>query len=126
MRAPIGDVFGALLPAPRAGGGDLADFHLGEGGVHAKVRMGEVARGERISWSCVEGPQDWIGTEVTFELARDGVGDDARTVVKLSHRNWKRASDFMGDCSVQWATFLLHLKARLEMPEPDDLYVAVG
>lgn len=114
MRAPLDEVFGALH-----GHHDAFDVRFDDAGVHARLHLDEAPRAGRISWRCVEGPPDWLGTHVTIDLARDG---DA-TVVKLTHRDWARASDFMGDCSAQWAYFLLHLKTRLETPEPEDLYI---
>jgi uncharacterized protein YndB with AHSA1/START domain len=97
----------------------LADFRFGDGKAVAKMRVAEIEKGARVAWRCVDGPPDWIGTDITFDLAREG--ED--TVVRFKHRNWREVTDFMGHCSAKWAYLLFGLKSLLEMPEPDDLYV---
>lgn len=99
----------------------LAEFRFGEGNVLVKMRVAALEDGARVAWRCVEGPPDWIGTLVTFDLARDEDADE--TVVRFGHRNWKHATDLMGRCSAKWASFLFNLKSLVETPEPDDLYI---
>ncbi len=74
-------------------------------------------------WRFTAGPEEWIGTGVTFNLSRDG---DA-TIVLFGHRNWPEAGEFMAHCSMKWATFLLSLRQLLETgkgrPSPDDLKI---
>jgi hypothetical protein len=92
-------------------------------GVNMKV---EARPGELVMWKCVKGPEEWVGTEITFKLLhRQG-----QTFVVFSHANWREPVEFMHHCSTKWATFLLSLKALLETgkgrPAPDDVHVYVG
>ena len=68
----------------------------------------------------VDGPAEWIGTTIEFELRTEG----AFTLVHFSHRGWKEPSDGLRHCSTKWAVFLLSLKSLLETgtgaPEPND------
>ena len=83
------------------------------------LRVIAVESPAHVEWRCVEGPAEWIGTHVRFDLARAG----GETVLRLGHLNWADASDFMAECTTTWGRILLSLKARLEVPEAEDLYV---
>ncbi len=76
-----------------------------------------------VSWRFTSGPEEWIGTDVTFNLSQ--VGDD--TLIRFGHENWREAVEFTAHCSMKWATFLLSLRDLVETgkgrPAPDDLKV---
>ena len=78
---------------------------------------------ERVRWRITSGPEEWLGTEITFSLSQDG----DHTVVAFGHKNWREAVDFMAHCSMKWATFLLSLRDLVETgkgkPAPDDLKI---
>ncbi len=64
----------------------------------------------KIDWECVDGHEEWIGTQVTFELRKDGDG----TKVCFSHYGWKTQSEYTGECSFHWANYLVSLKKLCE------------
>lgn len=66
-----------------------------------------------IVWRVVEGPAEWVGEIITFDLERDG----DEIVVRFTH-SWREAVDFMFHCSARWAYFLLSLKALFEGGQP--------
>ena len=74
----------------------------------------------RVAWRCDEGPEEWLGTTVTFDLKRE----DEYTVVLFTHAGWQEPVEFMHHCSSRWAYFLFSLKAGIERgaatPWPDD------
>jgi uncharacterized protein YndB with AHSA1/START domain len=78
---------------------------------------------KEVQWRFKAGPEEWVGTDVTFQLT--DVGD--QTVVLFGHRNWREWVEFMAHCSMKWATFLLSLRELVETgkgsPSPDDLKV---
>ena len=80
--------------------------------------------GERVLWEVVEGPEEWIGTEVAFDLSRE----DGFTIVMFAHTGWREAVPFMNHCSTKWATFLMSLKQLVEtgsgQPAPHDVQVS--
>jgi uncharacterized protein YndB with AHSA1/START domain len=86
----------------------------------------EAAPGQRVTWRCVRGIEEWVGTEVSFQL--DHRKD--QTFVLFKHAGWKEPVEFMHHCSTKWATFLLSLKALLETgkgrPAPGEVQVYVG
>ncbi len=66
---------------------------------------------EQIAWRCVEGPDDWIGTLITFALKPRA---DGGTTLLFSHRGWKQENEFMNGCSTNWAAYLMSLKSGAE------------
>ena len=115
MHASPAEVFRALTE--HASG--LSGWWARDGALVVKMRIAELREGARVAWRCVEGPPDWVGTDITFDLAPEG----DETVVRFGHRNWRETTDFMGHCSAKWAYFLFNLKSALETPEPDDLLI---
>jgi uncharacterized protein YndB with AHSA1/START domain len=78
---------------------------------------------KEVRWRFKTGPEEWIGTDVTFDLSRDG----DQTLIVFGHRNWREAVEFTAHCSMKWATFLLSLRDLVETgrgrPSPDDLKI---
>lgn len=74
------------------------------------IRFAELQPHERVAWVIDRGPDDWVGTTITFDLKQDG--DFA--IVLFGHRGWAEASEHMAHCSTKWAVFLLSLKQYLE------------
>ena len=50
-------------------------------------------------WQVVDGPEEWIGTTVDWELEQDG----DYTIVLFKHQGWKEPVEFMHHCSTKWA-----------------------
>lgn len=78
---------------------------------------------KKVVWKFTAGPQEWIGSDVTFKLHQDG----DLTIVIFEHNNWKEITEFTAHCSMKWATFLLSLREYLETgkgrPAPDDMKI---
>ena len=90
------------------------------------MQVVESSPNTRIRWKCVRGPEDWVGTTVTFQLKEDG----EQTFVIFTHANWKTPVEFMHHCSTKWAIFLMSLRDWLERgeghPAPYDVKIHVG
>ena len=78
---------------------------------------------EHVRWLCVDGPPEWIGTEITFDMSVQ----DNQTILIFGHRNWREEVEFMAHCSMKWAVFLLSLRQYVETgkgrPSPVDLKI---
>jgi hypothetical protein len=84
------------------------------------VRSLEIADGidgAGVAWRCVDGPPEWIGTDIVFAFAQEG----RETVVRFAHRNWRETNDAFARCTTKWGRILMALKSRVETPEADDL-----
>jgi len=76
-----------------------------------------------VHWRCLEGPEEWVGTNITFDFSQQG----DQTIIIFGHRNWREAVEFTAHCSMKWAVFLLSLREYVETgkgkPSPDDLKI---
>jgi len=79
-----------------------------------------------VRWKCVGGPDEWIGTELTFRL----LTKEGQVFVLFSHAGWKKPVEFMHHCSTKWAIFLMSLRDWVERGEshahPYDVKIHVG
>jgi len=88
--------------------GGVIRFRFGSGGFDMKVL--ELHPAQRVLWRVVDGPEEWIGTQISFDLHQR----DDWTIVLFKHEDWKQPVEFMHHCSTKWAVFLLSLKSLLE------------
>lgn len=81
------------------------------------------APAREVHWRMLDGPPEWVGTDVTFEL-REAAD---MTILVFGHRNWREPVEFMAHCSTKWATSLLSLEQLAETgagrPAPDDVKI---
>lgn len=91
-----------------------------------RMQVVEAVPGRRVHWRCVQGPDEWVGTEVTFDLA----WKEDQTFAMFRHLGWKNPVEFMHHSSTKWATFLLSLRDLVEKgkgsPAPHDVKIHVG
>ena len=78
------------------------------------MKVLDTVPGEHVAWEVVGGPDDWIGTTISFDLRPH---EDGWTIVMFTHADWREPVEFMHGCSTKWATFLLSLKSLLETGE---------
>jgi uncharacterized protein YndB with AHSA1/START domain len=101
--------------------GDVLRFGFEAGGIDMQVV--ELVPGRHVLWRVVGGPDEWIGTQVSWDLKQEG----DYTVLLFSHRGWREPVEFMYHCSTTWGSFLMSLKQLLETgtgaPEPRDVKI---
>ena len=87
------------------------------------MQIQELDPGKNARWLCVNGPEEWIGTHISFDLSEQ----DDQIILIFGHRNWREAVEFMAHCSMKWAVFLLSLREYVETgigkPSPRDLKI---
>jgi uncharacterized protein YndB with AHSA1/START domain len=120
IKAPVAEVYTALTTTEGLAGwwttdtqgdgelGGVLRFRFAAGGFDMKVR--QLDPGKRVLWEVVDGPEEWIGTEVDWVLDRSG----DYTSVLFHHRGWREPVEFMHHCSTKWATYLMSLKSLAE------------
>jgi hypothetical protein len=91
------------------------------GGFEMKVL--ELQPAKRVLWQVVDGPEEWIGTKISFELKQES----DYVIVLFKHQGWKEPVEFMHHCSTKWAIFLMSLKSLVETgkgaPNPNDIKI---
>lgn len=75
-----------------------------------KMKISELKFPTHVTWKCIYGDKQWIGTKLIFKL-EEKEGD---TLLKFSHLNWAEESDFFGFCNHQWGRYLDSLKSLCE------------
>lgn len=100
-------------------------FRFGDnGGFDMKVIQ---AADKQVHWQCVDGPEDWLGTHIEFDIQET----EKQNKLMFRHVGWREENPFFHHCSMKWATFLLSLKDYVEngsgKPFPEDIKIeAVG
>jgi uncharacterized protein YndB with AHSA1/START domain len=136
IKAPVSDVFAAVSTVngvagwwtkETTGAGNEIDVRFltptGKelGGMVMEVT--EVEPNKKVQWRFKTGPEEWLGTDATFDLYQDG----ENTILIFGHRNWREPVEFMAHCSMKWATFMLSLKELVETgrgkPSPNDIKI---
>jgi uncharacterized protein YndB with AHSA1/START domain len=102
--------------------GGVLTFRFVPGGFDMKVV--EAKSPERVRWEVIDGPDEWVGTEISWDLSTAG----DFTIVMFAHRGWREPVEFLHHCSTKWATFLMSLKALVETgagaPSPRDVPIS--
>ena len=102
--------------------GGVLQFRFGSGGFDMKVL--ELQPAKHVLWQVIDGPEEWVGTKVSFDLKQNGDW----TIVLFKHQGWKEPVEFMHHCSTKWGSFLMSLKSLVETcqgaPAPHDVQIS--
>jgi uncharacterized protein YndB with AHSA1/START domain len=106
--------------------GELLKFRFSSDGKEIggfDIKVLELQPGKRVAWQVVEGPTEWVGTKISFDLKQE----DDYAIVLFNHQGWSEPVEFMHHCSTKWAIFLMSLKSLVETgkgnPSPDDVRI---
>ncbi len=104
--------------------GGILRFFFGAPEPGATMEVVDLTPSRHVGWRCVGGPDEWVGTNLTFDLKPS----EEETVLLFTHADWREPVEFMHHCSTKWACFLLGLKAWLEggeaTPYPGDMIIS--
>ena len=139
IKAPLNEVYKALttrngLAAWWTGNtqgegkvGTALQFRFSAGGAEIggfDMKVLELKPTKRVLWQVAEGPEEWVGTTVSFDLKQSG----EHVIVLFRHQGWKEPVEFMHHCSTKWAIYLMSLKALMETgrgtPNPNDPHIS--
>jgi len=74
------------------------------------MKVLELTPNQRVLWEVVGGPEEWIGTKVSYDLRQE----DAWCLVSFKHEGWAEPVPFMHHCTTKWGSYLMSLKALVE------------
>ena len=84
----------------------------------------ELKPAERVVWRVADGPEEWVGTTITWDLRQE----DDYTIVLFQHQGCKEPVEFMHHCSTKWGSYLMSMKSLLETgegaPAPRDVRIS--
>jgi len=92
-------------------GGVIAFRFNGTNGMDFKVKSLEPNKS--VSWECVAGFSDWIGTTITFFLDEN----EGKTRVRFEHGNWKEDGDHYAACTFSWGKYMDSLRRLCQTGE---------
>lgn len=111
--------------------GSVACFTFGSG-YFKEMKIAELKPFEQVTWLCLAGADEWIGTTISFKLqtgdkelmlsAHPEAGDQVAqkmnggiaTLLTLQHDNWAAYTPMFAECSYTWAQFLKSLALLCE------------
>jgi uncharacterized protein YndB with AHSA1/START domain len=139
IKAPLDEVYKALttrdgLAAWWTGNtqgdgkvGTLLQFRFSAGGAEIggfDMKVLELQPAKRVLWQVAAGPEEWVGTAISFDLRQSG----EHAIVMFKHQGWKEPVEFMHHCSTKWAIYLMSLKSLMESgkgaPNPNDTHIS--
>jgi len=107
--------------------GGVIQFHFSVDGKEIgffDMKVLELHPAKRVLWQVVDGPKEWIGTKISWELKQEG----DYSIVLFKHQDWKEPVEFMHHCSTKWAIYLMSLKSLVETgkgsPNPNDTNIS--
>jgi len=89
--------------------GTIAEFKFGEY-YHNKIKITNLIPDFKVEWECLQGDEEWVGTNFTFEIDEK----NGKTFLKFTHKNWREATDFFASCNYQWGLYMKSLKDYCE------------
>jgi uncharacterized protein YndB with AHSA1/START domain len=89
--------------------GTEARFGFGPKGEFS-FNVAKLAPNQCVEWDSPQGPPDWAGTDVRFDLE----AVDEGTKILFGHRNYSSEEGSFAMVSFNWAYFLMSLKSYLE------------
>jgi len=84
--------------------GGIIRFRFGSQGNDMKVIS--MKKDEWVQWECIAGPEEWVGTRLTFQLNNC----EGRTRVRFEHAGWRNANDFFAGCTFTWGRYMESLR----------------
>lgn len=111
--------------------GSVARFPFGAR-YFKEMRITDLQPPKQVQWHCVAGADEWIGTEISFNMvggnrttllrsnpeAAGQLGDHAAgdlcTLLSFRHNNWQSDTAMFAECSYTWGQFLRSLKLLCE------------
>jgi hypothetical protein len=75
--------------------------------------------GARVAWSCLAGPPEWVGTQISFDVQ---TGEGADVSVLFTHDGWKTTEESLPFIAYSWAQILPRLKKLAEEGKADPYF----
>ena len=75
-----------------------------------EMKITKLTPGKKLEWKCINSIEEWIGTDISFELEEK----DGNTMVRFAHAGWRAATDTFAGCTYDWAIFMKSMKSFCE------------
>jgi uncharacterized protein YndB with AHSA1/START domain len=75
-----------------------------------KMKVKEIQPNKSVTWECVGGADEWMGTIFTFSLDEN----EGKTRVRFEQAGWAAATDFYAQCNFSWGRYMESLRKLCE------------
>jgi uncharacterized protein YndB with AHSA1/START domain len=89
--------------------GAVITFDFGEK-YHNEMQITDLVPNRHVSWKCLKGDEEWVGTRFTFDLEES----DEDTVLQFGHLDWRDETAFYASCNYNWGYYMMSLKSYCE------------
>ena len=79
-----------------------------------KMKITRFKANDKLTWKCIGGDKDWIGTKISFIIKEGNSGN----ILQFKHSKWKKKKGFFATCSFHWARHLIMLQYYCENGKP--------
>ncbi len=91
--------------------GSVAVFKFLQGTIVFRMRVEELVPRKRVAWLCLGDPQEWEGSQLTWDLESTESGG---TDLRFTHRGWASTEGEYPRCNTTWGHLMHLLKAYAE------------
>lgn len=99
--------------------GGTCTFWFDNHQTHFTMEARRLLPNQRVFWLCIDGPREWIGTELWWEISQ---GDEEQCTLDFKHMNWQRDDGLFPLCNSTWGSLMTQLKQFCESHEPNPLF----
>jgi uncharacterized protein YndB with AHSA1/START domain len=99
--------------------GGVVELGFNKHTVVFRMEVAELERPQRLIWKCVGGPDEWVGTTLTFELA---AAPRNACRARFTHAGWASVDGEFALCNTTWGHLMHLLKAYAEGRAPGPLF----
>ena len=95
--------------------GRVAEFGFYRRAVIFRMKITALTPPTRMRWTCLSGPPEWKGTNLSFRLTPT---EDGGTVLEFAHRDWQSARDDLPRANTVWGHLMFDLRDYVESGKP--------
>jgi uncharacterized protein YndB with AHSA1/START domain len=95
----------------------ISEFGFEKHAVVFKMRSLKISP-KLVLWSCVDGPDEWKGTHLKWEISKTESGSELR----FTHSRWKKTGEYFRSCNSTWGNLMYRLKSYAETGKVDPLF----
>ena len=130
LKAPAEDVYRALTTeagllgwwtrdvVAEARVGSVAQFGFNNRSTVFQMRIDELTPGRRVVWTCVDGPDEWKETQLTWQIT----SEEKITTLRFTHDNWQSTDQSFAMCNTIWGELMFRLRRDVLGERPGPLF----
>jgi uncharacterized protein YndB with AHSA1/START domain len=99
--------------------GSVATFGFYDRSTVFRMRVDELVQGRLVHWTCLGDVDEWVGTELLFEI---GETEGGGALLKFSHTGWSSETDLYRQCNTTWGALMYRLRDYCEGKLPGALF----